>query len=101
MEKFKLLKPVEFDGHTYTEIDLDLDNLNGNDMMMVERQFVTISNSNHIVTVKEFSKEYQILTAARAAKLPFEFFQQISAKDFSRITIRVQNFFVYGDSADE
>lgn len=97
---FKLSKPVEFEGKTYDEIPLDLESLNGNDMLNVERQFLA-GEGNQAVMVKEFSKEYQALVAARAAKLPFEFFQSIGAYDFSRVTVRVQNFFIGSESAEE
>lgn len=94
MAVFKFSKPVEFDGEKVESINLDLDSLTGQDMMMIERQFLSLSRENQANLMKEFSKEYQILIAARAAKLPVEFFSSIGARDFSGITIHVQNFFL-------
>ena len=96
---FVFSRPVEFEGTEYKQIDFDLESLTGNDMLAVERQFLA-SGVNQSVMVKEFNKEYQALVAARAAKLPFEFFQSIGARDFSRVTIAVQNFFLEAESAE-
>lgn len=97
--KYRLIKPIQFDGETIEEINLELDSLKGNDLLLVERQFLAMGDQNQAMMLKELSKEYQVVVAARAAKLPVEFFQEISAKDFSRITMQVQNFFVDGESA--
>lgn len=96
--KFKLRKPVEFDGNTVMEINLDLESLTGEDILQVERQFSYGNSENQANMIKEFSKEWQILVAAKAAKLPKEFFLRIDARDFSLITIAVQNFFVLGSA---
>lgn len=93
MKKIELHKPVEFDGETFTEISLDLDGLTGEDMLSVDRQYSSLSFENATTLSKELSKEYQLLTASRAAKMPVEFFYKLSARDFTRVTIRVRDFF--------
>lgn len=97
MEKIELHKPVEFDGESFTEISLDLDGLTAGDMISIGRQFNAIAPGNETTFSKELSKEYQLLTASRAAKMPIEFFYKLSARDFTRITVRVQNFFTGAD----
>lgn len=91
METYKLRTPKLFDDVERKEIQLDLEGLTGEDIISAERQFLA-SGNNDANPLKEFAKEYQILLAARAAKLPVEFFHSLSAKDFTAITIKVQNF---------
>ena len=97
MGVYKLRKPIEFEGKTYTEINLDLESLNGGDILAVGRQFGLVE-ANQTVLIKEYNKEYQTYVAARASKLPAELFFELSAIDFSVVTIKVQNFFLEADS---
>lgn len=91
--KFVLSKPIEFDGETIKELELDFDNLTGDDILSAERQFNAIAaKTRDIVSMKETSKSYLALVAARASKKPPELFNQLSAKDFSKITVLAQNF---------
>ncbi|GEB35309.1 phage tail assembly protein [Brevibacillus parabrevis] len=87
---YKLSRPFSFDGTEYTELSLDLDALTGEDMMSCERQLN--ATTNDVVYVKELSKLYLALVAAKAAKVPVEVIKKLPAKDFSKITMRVQNF---------
>jgi hypothetical protein len=99
-ETVKLYKEVDWDGVTVNEVVLDLDNLTGAHMIAAERQF-NLYGGNEGHPLKELSKEYQILVAAQAAKKPVELLHKLSAKDFSRVTIKVQNFLLEGDSEEE
>lgn len=92
MEQITLIKPIVFQGEEVKEIEFDLDGLTGEDMIYVDRVFLSTSDINQGITIKETSKEYQILVAARAARQPAELFYKLKAKDFSRVTLRVQNF---------
>ena len=98
-EKIKLVRPVDFDGRTYMEIDLDLESLTGHDLISAERQFLA-NGANQSIAVKEFSKEFQAYVAARAVSVPVELIFKLSAPDFSLVTLKVQNFFLDADSAD-
>lgn len=100
MESYKFLKPVTFDDKEYMEIQFDLDGLTGEDMLAAERRFNLSHRENQGAPLKELSKEYQIHVMAIASQMPVEFFNKISAKDFSRITIKVQNFLLNGESAE-
>lgn len=92
MEKFTLIKPIVSQGAEVKEIEFDLDSLTGEDMIYVDRVFLSSSEMNQGITIKETTKEYQILVVARAARQPAELFYKLKAKDFSRLSLRVQNF---------
>lgn len=91
MKTIKLYKPFDFNGEKITEIKMDLEALTAEDMIEAERM---ASPSVQMAMLKEYMKEYQILVAARAAKKPEGMFLKLKAKDFSRVTIAVQNFLV-------
>lgn len=97
MIPIKLYRPIDFEGERITEIKLDLEGLTGADLISVERE---ASPAVQVNVAKELTKEYQILVAARASKRPKELFLQLSAKDFTRVTLVVQNFFVASESVE-
>lgn len=99
MEKYKLQRPIEFDGKLYTEIEYDFESLSGEDMISAERQYLSYEY-NQSNSLKELSKEYQILLFSRAAKLPKEFFDKLSSKDFQKLTIKMQIFLLKTDYAE-
>lgn len=92
--KITLKKPIEFEGQKHNEINLDFDSLTGADILTAEQMYTRSNLSNAGNMAKEFSKEYQIHVAARAANLPVELFLKLGALDFSVITVAVQNFFL-------
>lgn len=85
----KLSKPFAFEGKEYTELELNLEALTGKDMINAEAEAKTISI---IGSVAEFSKAYLAVLAAKAAKVPVDLIMGLSGKDFSRMTVEVQNF---------
>lgn len=97
MIPIKLVQPIDFEGECITEIQLDLESLTGADLISAERE---ASPSVQVNLAKELTKEYQVLVAARASKRPKELFLKLGAKDFTRITLTVQNFFVASESAE-
>jgi len=96
MTTIKLYKPIDFEGERVTKIDLDLEGLTGYDLISVERE---ASPELKVNMAKELTKEYQVLVAARASKKPKELFLKLHAKDFTRVTLTVQNFFLASESA--
>lgn len=90
-EKFKLQKPITYEEKEITELDLDLDALTGRDLTNIEQEFVAGGN---MAAVPETSKTYLMYVGARAAKVPVELVQSMSAKDVSRLTVQVQNFLI-------
>ena len=89
MEKIVFKSPFEFEGKSYDGLELNLDKLTGADVMQAEREFAALGNFAGLV---DTNKTFQAMLAARSAGVPVEFLQALPAKDFSRITIVVQNF---------
>lgn len=88
--KILLSKEFVFEGKTHTEINLDLENLTGSDLEAAER--IAISEGGGLGNFAELCKPFQAAVAAKAAKLPLEFFRALPAKDYSFITLSVGNF---------
>lgn len=87
--KITLSKVVSFEGNEYKELSLDLDGLTGSDLLKAEREFVVTGG---VANVPELSKGFLAIVVARAAKVPIDLIHALPAKDFSRVTIEVQNF---------
>jgi len=90
---YVLSRPIQFDGEQHTELLLDFDALTGEDLLACERQLnVIVTKTREVIAFKELSKSYLALVAAKAAKVPVELLYKLNAKDFSKVTVRVQNF---------
>lgn len=87
--EYKFKKPVNFEGEDYSKITLDLESLTGRDIKEVSS---ALSNKGEAIGLAETNKAFLAGLAARSARLPIEFMDYISARDFSQITIDVQNF---------
>lgn len=86
----KLSKPYCFDETTYTEIDLSgLENLTGADLCAAQRNLSSAGSSS---VVPETDYIYTLFLAARAAGLPIEFFQGLSAPDAVFVKNMVSHF---------
>jgi len=90
MPEIELSKPIEQNGEEKSTINLDLDGLTGNDLTQAEAEHSVTTGG--LSGVPELSKSYLAHVAARAASLPVDDIKQLSAKDFSRVTMEVQNF---------
>lgn len=87
--KFK--KPYMFEHVEYTQIDLSgLDNLTAQDMISINR--VMSRTSAGIDVMPEVSLEYACNIAARATKLPVEFYLQLPPREAIKIKNRVMVF---------
>jgi hypothetical protein len=93
--KVKLKKALRHKGKDLLELDIPLENLVGMDLIDVEQQ---LARSGKIMMIAEFSKGYLIRIAARAAKIPVEVLESLSAQDFTTVTNQVQNFLMGSDS---
>lgn len=97
-ETIKFAKPIEFEGKTYNELTLDLDSITGNDLEMAEHQFIAQNPEIAAQTpLKELSKGFQAIVAAKAAKVPVELIKALPAREYSRITMKVQTFLLKGE----
>lgn len=88
-QRVKLSKVVNWEDLDYDAIFLDFDGLTGNDLLEAEKEYAAEGGT---APVAELNKGYLSHVAARAAQVPVELIRALPAKDFSRVTIMVQNF---------
>ncbi|TEB13362.1 phage tail assembly protein [Pelotomaculum propionicicum] len=91
MKTITLSRPFTFEDKEYTEINLDLDSLTGRDLIDSEREAVVVVGPSSSPVV-ELSKPYSAALAAKAAKVPIEMILELPARDFTMITMTVQDF---------
>lgn len=93
-----LKRPVLFDGQPVTSIVLDFEGLTGADIEEAEVQFTAESPQNAATTpVKEMSKAFCAILAAKAAKKPVEFIRNLGAADYAKVTTQVTVFLMSGE----
>lgn len=96
--EFKLRYPVEYEGKKYESLNMDFSSLTAEDIINAESQFVAETGTDPFV--KETRKMFQAYVAARAAGVSPDMIKKMNASDFSRLTVRVQNFLL-GVGSDE
>jgi len=90
-----LSKPYEFEGETYTEIDLQgLDDLKAKDLSVVDK--IHISKGCN-PAMSGLTVDYAMITASMVTKKPLEFFENLPAKDAMAIKNVVMRFFYKED----
>lgn len=87
--KYTFPNKVEFEGKQYADINLDLESLTGADMSAVKREWTAAGNFSALVST---DMDFCACVAAKAAKLPLEFFTALPAKEYIKITQTVSNF---------
>lgn len=86
---FTLSKPVEFEGKKHEVLELDLESLTAQDMSRIKQQWMAAGKfSPYPATDLDFCA----LVACRAAKLPTELVDKLSAKDYMQLCTEVTNF---------
>jgi hypothetical protein len=89
--KITLSKPYEFEGHTYTEIDMSgIYDLKSRDLSGVDKIFIAQGNNPALAGL---SLEYAEIVAHKVTGLPVEFFPDLPAKDAIKLKNFVSNFF--------
>ena len=87
--KFK--KPYTFERKEYKEIDLSgMEDLTGADMIAINK--IMQRTAAGIDVMPEVSAEYACHFAARAAKLPVEFFLNLPPRELMKVKNRVMGF---------
>lgn len=89
--EIKLSKPFTFEGKEYAELILDLDGITGRDLIKAEAEARIIAGPA-AAPVAELSKPYHAVVAAKAAGVPVDLILALPAKDFTKITMAVQDF---------
>ena len=85
-----LKKPIQYDGTEIKNLTLNLESLTGQDFLDTEKETgVELTAST---PVKEFSKAYLAILAAKACGMPSDMIPLLGIQDFSKITVMVQNF---------
>ncbi len=92
----KLARPYEFEHKVYTEIDLSgMEELTGTDMIAINK--IMQRTAGDMGVMPEVSIEYACYFAARAAKLPVEFFLQLPPNVMLKVKSRVIGFLFVSD----
>lgn len=85
-----LHKPYKFEGSTYEKINLTgLEDLTTEDMIATNK---ILNRSGNTSLLPENDIEYACVIAARATKLPIEFFRNLHPKDAIKVKTKVSNF---------
>lgn len=82
-------KPFSFEGKEYKELDIPLDNLTGQDISQAKREWAAAGNFSPVPAT---DSDFCASLAARACKLPVEFFYALPAKEYTKLTQAVSNF---------
>ena len=92
--KVLLSKPYEFEGETFTEIDLQgLNGLKAKDLIEIDKVFIARGNNP---ATSSLTLDYAIIVAQRITRKPLEFFEALPARDATALKNEVVNFF-YGE----
>ena len=87
----KYRKPYEFDGETFTELDLHgLEDLRGRDLTAIEKAFNKTGVSSF---VPESTTTYAKIVATKVTGLPAEFFEDLPVGEVEKIKNAVVGFF--------
>ena len=86
---YKFSKPYTFEGKEFTEIELDLESMTGNDFVEAKKEYKIRGFENLVPTT---DSEFCAVVASKLAKQPLEFFTGLPAKDYIGLTTKVMNF---------
>lgn len=92
----KLKRPIVFDGETIEVLILNFESLTGADIEKAELQFIAENTQNAVVPLKEMSKPFLAIVAAKAAKVNVQLIRSLSASDYAKITTRTMTFLLAG-----
>lgn len=96
--KFK--KPVEFEGQTYTEVDLSgLEGVTTGQLEAVGRMLLKKRPGLNPSTL-EMTMDYANLMAMKVTKLPLEFFERLPGQEGMKIKTAVVGFLYGGGTED-
>lgn len=87
--KLVFKKPYKFEEKEYKEVDLNLDALTGKDFNETLRQ---LKGSGWFAPIPAVDPEFCMHFAAKASKLPLEFFENLPAGEYGTAVQKVSNF---------
>lgn len=90
----KLSRPINWEGSDYSELTLDFDQLSGDDILLIESDFMDFikGQKNVFVAFKGEHPGYHAVTAAKAAGVHPNLMKKLSAKDFLKATGAAKDF---------
>jgi len=91
-ETVKLKKPLDYNGHVYTELHFNFNDLTGRDSMEVQQEMV--QRKKGVVIVGALNNDYIVGIAAKACQEPIgiDAFMAMGLKDYNSITEITRNF---------
>lgn len=93
-ETLRLSKPFTWCGKTYEELDMDFEALTGLDMEAIDDEIGAMGLRG---TIPAYSRKYQRMLAAKAAKVPSDVIEHLPLADYNAVVNAAQNFlFVTG-----
>lgn len=101
--KYKLKKPVDFEGTTYKELDLDFDSLTGLDILTCSTSAQALAEEQSLIynPMDEVNSVYFVAVAAKAAGVPPDMLLQMSGVDFTAIVMQAKNVLMGGMSPSD
>lgn len=81
--------PFIFEGKEYKDLEIPLDSLTGQDISEAKKAWAAEGN---FAPVPAVDSDFCATVAARACKLPIEFFQALPAREYIHVTQAVSNF---------
>jgi Phage tail assembly chaperone proteins, E, or 41 or 14 len=91
MRTIKLTRPTKINGSEITELNLDLENLRGKDLMELESGFRKF-HRGEFVTAINLDSRFQLWVAGRVSGINYEDLQDLYAPDYVNVTTEVQSF---------
>ena len=85
----KFVKPFEYAGVVYTELEFDFESLTGRDMVSIETE---MQMNNEFALAPEISRNFQAKLAAKAAGIGGDVMDALPIKEFNRITNAARDF---------
>lgn len=86
--KYQLKKSFVFEGKEFSEIDVPIEDLTGADIESIWSEMEALTNSGQKIHQSTVWKYF----AARASKLPIEFFGKMSGVDYMALSMKVWPF---------
>ncbi|MGG4346443.1 phage tail assembly protein [Paenibacillus lautus] len=91
--EYQLIRPITFEGKEIKSLNLDFENLGGNELTNCAR-LAQRMDPNEVPVVRALSINYQVAVAARAAGVAPELILELKAKDFTQVTQLASNFLI-------
>lgn len=85
-------EPYNFEGKEYKELDLSgIQELTADDLCNAQKM---LTDMGTVVTMPEIDYTYNLILAAKATKLPLEFFKALPGRYAAKIKVMVTGYFL-------